>query len=684
MWEGQGGHLSWLQSREIGVQPPLGHRDRVSKMLYSSVDIQSFWDPTTASDKGSYGGIFNFDFATDGSVLVAACEGKSFLVFDPVNYRLINAREKAHNDCVNCVRFLDTRSFVTCSDDTSVILWDLRFLKNSVRSFLGHSNWVKNIEYASSLGLLVTSGFDGAVYTWNINNYSKEEECKRVFYIEGLMRCKLTPDDSKLVISTSRGYLLLVHDLDLARLDVDMDCYKAGLSVSNDSSACDFNTLFTRDRNRLEMVNDFPEDNKAEIVASLQVHPQGWCVVSRNTSADEATEWTCVHDIHSQAVDGSEEEQEEGEGLAADQGGFRAFHSSSSSRSPSPLHQGNSSARTDPLLARGIGTTAGSRFARSSRVGFRVASHRTVRPVQREDSVDLEEDGEGEHEVTTSPGDSAAETSSGDDFELFFNMGDSDVISSEEEEDGDEERGDTPRVPPVSRPRLNNNHWTLNRRARLRGRPHGRHSRRGLVTSDNSMYNYFMSTQRPRPFNGEFISLRSRSGSSVDMPSEATISGNLNGEQRQRAAHYISQRQERPSRHRMVDLDTLGSINFFYPAEVFNGRNSQSFKSKPRLIYAKQEPNVGRGFIKEQCFSTDGRLIVSPWGNGIRLLSFDKQCRELCDCDPPVARKSRSLHELREISMHPQVVLTTRFSPTHPLFVSGSRDGSIAFLTPCP
>jgi WD repeat-containing protein 32 len=50
-----------------------------------------------------------------------------------------------------------------------VALWDLRFVKNNVRVFVGHSNWVKNIEYASSQGLLVTSGFDGKIFTWNIN-----------------------------------------------------------------------------------------------------------------------------------------------------------------------------------------------------------------------------------------------------------------------------------------------------------------------------------------------------------------------------------------------------------------------------------------------------------------------------------------------------------------------------------
>lgn len=66
-------------------------------------------------------------------------------------------------------RFLDDRLFATCSDDTTVALWDTRYLKHNVRTFHGHSNWVKNIEYDSKQGILVTSGFDGCIYTWNIN-----------------------------------------------------------------------------------------------------------------------------------------------------------------------------------------------------------------------------------------------------------------------------------------------------------------------------------------------------------------------------------------------------------------------------------------------------------------------------------------------------------------------------------
>ena len=111
------------------------------------------------------------------------------------------------------------------------------------------------------------------------HSYSKEEECKRVFYIEGLMRCKLTPDDSKLVISTSRGYLLIVHDLDLSHLDVDMEVFKS-LETSNrldplTSVVANFNSLFDRPKNRLEIINDFPEDDKAEIIASLEVSTTG-------------------------------------------------------------------------------------------------------------------------------------------------------------------------------------------------------------------------------------------------------------------------------------------------------------------------------------------------------------------------------------------------------------------------
>ena len=72
------------------------------------------------------------------------------------------------------LRFLDSRMFATCSDDTTVCLWDVRFMKHKVRTLKAHSNWVKNIEYDATSGLLVTSGFDGSIFTWDINRYIQE------------------------------------------------------------------------------------------------------------------------------------------------------------------------------------------------------------------------------------------------------------------------------------------------------------------------------------------------------------------------------------------------------------------------------------------------------------------------------------------------------------------------------
>lgn len=38
------------------------------------------------------------------SLLVAACEKRSFLMFDALSQKQVHAVENAHRDCVNCVR----------------------------------------------------------------------------------------------------------------------------------------------------------------------------------------------------------------------------------------------------------------------------------------------------------------------------------------------------------------------------------------------------------------------------------------------------------------------------------------------------------------------------------------------------------------------------------------------------
>ncbi len=132
---------------------------------------------------------------------------------------------------------------------------------------------------------------------------------QRVFHTNGLMRMRLTPDNSKMVLCTAGGYIMIIHNLDFSTLNQDLAGFKPNMyrlmqiSQTPISLATNFSHLFTSKRNRIELISDWPAGNEAEVISSLHVHPHGWCVVSRNTSNLDKSEWTCVHDIQDVPVD---------------------------------------------------------------------------------------------------------------------------------------------------------------------------------------------------------------------------------------------------------------------------------------------------------------------------------------------------------------------------------------------
>lgn len=219
---------TWLNRRQIGLKNPLGTNSLIYEQIYSNILPYGCWDhPSNNSYTSVHGGVFCLEFSPEGSLLVAACEKQSVLVFDPLTQKRIYTVENAHLDCVNCVRFLDSKSFATCSDDYTVALWDTRNLSQKVRSLKGHSNWVKNIEYSPQDSLLVTSGFDGSVLTWEMNKYREDGVAyKKVFSTNGLMRTRLTPDGTKMIICTTGGYLIIIHNLNLNTMSQDLDGFK--------------------------------------------------------------------------------------------------------------------------------------------------------------------------------------------------------------------------------------------------------------------------------------------------------------------------------------------------------------------------------------------------------------------------------------------------------------------------
>ncbi|KAG5671605.1 hypothetical protein PVAND_001798 [Polypedilum vanderplanki] len=305
--------LSYLRRREIfgSFKSQTGDSSKIYSSLYSSIAAAQ------SSPVNNYesGGIFGLEFNYDGSILIAACEKKAVILYETTNRRPIKLLDDVHSDCVNCIKFLDERLFATCSDDSTVALYDMRNLKSKIRTLRGHSNWVKNIEYSKRDCLLVTSGFDGSIFTWDLNSYTENNlTYQKVFHTPGLMRCRLAPDCTKLVICTTGGYLIIIHDLDLSTLARDLQGFRPNLyrlmQVRRQvlPIASRYDHLFSKNQktNRIELVSDFPKGNDAEVLSSLQIHPYGWCVLSRNNSYDESSEWTCVHDI--QEIDTEDEE----------------------------------------------------------------------------------------------------------------------------------------------------------------------------------------------------------------------------------------------------------------------------------------------------------------------------------------------------------------------------------------
>ncbi|KAH0503776.1 DDB1- and CUL4-associated factor 10 [Microtus ochrogaster] len=239
---GPGARLfGWLRERSLGrglFVDPARDNFRTMTNLYGSIHPA---DSVYLSTR-THGAVFNLEYSPDGSVLTVACEQTEVLLFDPISSKHIKTLSEAHEDCVNNIRFLDNRLFATCSDDTTIALWDLRKLNTKVCTLHGHTSWVKNIEYDTNTRLLVTSGFDGNVIIWDTNSdsNSSEKHMSRASQREGV-----SP------------------------------------------------------RNSLEVLTpEVPgERDRGNCITSLQLHPKGWATLLRCSSNTDDQEWTCVYEF---------------------------------------------------------------------------------------------------------------------------------------------------------------------------------------------------------------------------------------------------------------------------------------------------------------------------------------------------------------------------------------------------
>ena len=166
-------------------------------------------------DGRSHGMICSLDFDPTGAYLVATRSDKSFFLYDPRFNRLVRSKAHAHEDSVNCVKFLAAGIFATGSDDGGIALWDARNVIAPVKLFRGRAqSAVRNIEYDERSNRLFTIGGCDEVLSWDFGSITEavSDNCDVVMCIPQICRLRLAPDSSKLLVTTQHSYLIVINN----------------------------------------------------------------------------------------------------------------------------------------------------------------------------------------------------------------------------------------------------------------------------------------------------------------------------------------------------------------------------------------------------------------------------------------------------------------------------------------
>ncbi|GLH06760.1 DDB1- and CUL4-associated factor 10 homolog [Gryllus bimaculatus] len=323
------GHPAWVLQREINQRLPLGHSDTFCKRLYSSIrEIDNSYN-------SNLGAVISLDFSPDASLLVAGSIKNSILIYDTLRRKQIGALITPQMGCLFTIKFLDNWTFASGSEDRSVTLWDTRNLKKWARRLVGHSSSVRNIEFSSKNDVLVTTGDDGTVLVWNLKNTTEGVTTYSKFGSDDFWGIRLNPDASKMIISSTGGYLIIVHDLDLNTVAADLAGFYPGIGPVWDleefppSASLPRENVFSRSRkrNRAEAVLDFPHLDVFHNVSALEIHPQGCSALSLCMSIEKKMEWVCVHDIRDKELPACGDASPEGSGSDSSPHASREMHS---------------------------------------------------------------------------------------------------------------------------------------------------------------------------------------------------------------------------------------------------------------------------------------------------------------------------------------------------------------------
>ena len=250
------------------------------------------------------GSVFNLEFSPDDTYLVAVLAGRAFEMYDPRLHRKIQCRRNAHDDCVNCVTFVAGPQFATCSDDCTIRMWDSRNLRGPLGVLRGHQNWVKNIEYDATSGLLFSIAFQDGVRFWDLRNmgrYSSDENQDNLLQtLPDPVRMRLSPDGSKMFVSSRNSRCLVISDFDGSALLEVQDLYKEFLLDLKNRSVHEKLRNLSCNRPSMHTLCGDQGVQKHRIVMSAAFHPSGDFIGLRHMDVSEneiQQELTCLYDL---------------------------------------------------------------------------------------------------------------------------------------------------------------------------------------------------------------------------------------------------------------------------------------------------------------------------------------------------------------------------------------------------
>lgn len=405
-----------------------------------------------------------------------------------------------------------------------------------------------------------------------------------------------------------------------------------------------FDHIFSRSmkRNRVEFASDFPEGNDAEVICSLQIHPQGWCALSRNISYDDSTEWTTVHDIQEDKADddaapsdgGDDETDESGEGEGDDSDDSDGERTQRRSAKRAKLHRTRALSAASKLRDR---REAYNQRRRSLRAAAATAtaerSSDEIRPSSRHPDI-------WQAEVRYGQRNNVVISSSGLGSTTVFGISSGVLLSAAESLDAESGLMEPARQ--------------AERRA----------AAAGVGSAAAAAATTATTTTDGRVVLELTAALRRSTRRERDNPNNPNRGG---GGGRNSNSHSPNSTATTSSPH---TAKSSGSNN-----------SGMIIQNVQRMLNYIQEPNKGKGFIKELCFSADGRLICSPYGHGIRLLAFSADCAELPKTLHPDGQP-QALTVLKYIKCHSDIVVSTKFSPRMPLLASGCLNGKVVWHQP--